>query len=224
MKKDDIEIVPAVLRRTWEMIERDWNLVREAASHIQIDITDGVFAGDGTWRDIPRFKQLPQSEKAEMHMMVQRPAYYVDDLIDLNPARIIFHLESFAGSGELVSVYEKMRGETQSELALAINPSSPNERLEEFLGRVDYVLFLGVEPGYANQPFDQRIYRKIGAFCDKHSAVPVAVDGHVNKETIGPLTKAGARMLCANTAIFREGDPLENMKQLELLARAALED
>lgn len=218
-----IEIVPAVLRRTYEKIEEDWNLVRDIAAHIQIDITDGIFAGEGSFRDVSKFKQLVSSEKAEMHMMVHRPAYYVDSLIDLNPARIIFHLEAFAGFGDLVAVYEKMRGETQSELALAINPSSPNERLDDFLDLLDYVMFLGVDPGYANQPFDQTVYQKIGSFHAKHKKVPIAVDGHVNRDTIGPLVVAGANMLCSNTAIFGEGDPLENMKQLNLLALSALE-
>lgn len=217
----NIEIVPAILRRTFEKVEHDWNLVRDIADHIQIDVTDGIFAGDGTFRDISKFKQLARSDKAEIHMMVHRPAYYVDSLIDLNPARIIFHLEAFAGFGDLVSVYEKMRGDTQSELALAINPSSPSERMDEYLTLLDYVMFLGVDPGYANQPFDQSVYRKIGSWRDKHKRITIAVDGHVNKETIGPLVKAGANVLCVNTAIFEEGDPLENMRQLKLLALSA---
>jgi len=216
-----IEIVPAVLRKTFEGVEEDWNKVQEEADHVQIDITDGVFAGDGTFREISRFKKLRKSEKAEMHMMVHRPAYYVDDMVDLNPSRCIFHLEAFAGSGDLRSVYAKLRGDTQAELALAINPDSPSERLEEFLELIDYVLFLGVNPGWANQPFDHGVYRKIGAWHDKHSDMPIAVDGHVNKETMGPLVEAGATILCANTAIFGEGDPVENIKQLRLLAEAA---
>jgi ribulose-phosphate 3-epimerase len=219
-----IEIIPAILKRTFEDIERDWNIVRDVASHIQIDITDGIFAGNDTFREIPRFKQLVNSNKIEMHMMVHKPSYYVDNLIDLSPARIVFHLEAFAGSGDLISVYQKMRASTQSELALAINPNSPNERLNDFLELLDYVMFLGVDPGYSNQPFDQGVYQKIGAFRKKCPQMPIAIDGHVNKETINPLVKAGANMLCINTAIFKGGDPLENIQQLKLLALSTLEN
>jgi len=216
-----LEVVPAILRKTYEDVVRDWNKVCRIVAHVQVDITDGIFAGDGTFREISRFKQLENSQKIELHMMVHQPARYVDDVIDLNPARCIFHLESFAGTGDLLSVYTTLRDKTQSELALAINPGSPSARLEEFLPWVDYVMFLAVDPGYSNQPFDQMVYQRVGSFREQHAALPIAVDGHVDKETIGPLAKAGATMLCANTAIFKEGDPLENLTQLRLLAESA---
>lgn len=216
-----LEVVPAILRKTYEDIRQDWNRVCRSADHVQIDITDGIFAGDGTFREIRRFKQLENSQKIELHMMVSQPAQYVDDMVDLNPARCIFHLESFAGKGDLAEVLETIRSKTQAELALAINPSSPRERLNEYLYLIDYVMFLAVDPGYANQPFDQNIYQRIGAFREQYTEWPIAVDGHVNKETIAPLVKAGATMLCINTAIFSQGDPIENMTQLRLLAESA---
>lgn len=217
-----IEIVPAILRSTFEGIESDWNIVRDAAKHIQVDITDGIFAGDGTFRDVKRFKQLNKSEKIELHMMVHTPANFVADVIDLSPARCVFHLEAFAGSGDLHFVYQKLGSTTQTELALAINPESPSERLYEYMSLIDYVLFMGYNPGWANQDINPHVYRKIGAFKDKYPRVPVEVDGHVSRETIDPYVKAGARILCANTAIFGAGEPLENMKQLALLAEAAV--
>ncbi len=220
----NIEIVPAVLRRTYEKIEEDWNVVREAAAHVQIDVTDGVFAGDGTFRQVSRFKRLAKSEKCELHMMVHTPSYYVDDIIDLNPARCVFHLEAFFDTGDTAFVYEKLREKTQSELALALNPETSNERLEEHLPLLDYVMFMGYNPGWANQPINPVVYKKIGQFKSRHADTPVAVDGHVDKETVAPYVKAGASILCANTSIFGQGNPLENLEQLRLLARAAVED
>lgn len=217
----NIEVVPAILRSTYECIEEDWDKIAEAALHVQIDITDGVFAGEPAFREVRRFKRLPGSDKIELHMMVHTPAHYVDDIIDLNPARCIFHVEAFEGTDGVRAVYEKLRAETQSELGLAINPESPSQWLEEHLDLIDYVLFMGYAPGWANQPLDERVYTKIGAFCDKHPDKRIAVDGHVNKETVEPFVKAGASILCANTAVFGEGNPVENLRQLQLLAEAA---
>lgn len=219
----NVEVVPAVLRSTFEKIEADWNIIREGTSHIQIDITDGVFAGDGSFREVQRFKRLIDSEKCELHMMVQTPGSYVDDVIDLNPARCVFHLEAFAGQGDIQFVYEKLREGTSAELALALNPTTPNERLEEHIKLIDYVLFMGYNPGWANQPIDPGVYRKIAEFKAKHKNMPVAVDGHVDKETVEPYVRAGASILCANTSIFGRGNPTENLKQLQLLAEAALD-
>ena len=218
--KKQVEIVPAVLRATYENIEHDWNVISDVVDHIQIDITDGVFAGEGSFREVRRFKQLKNSEKCELHMMVHSPAVYVDDVIDLNPARCVFHLEAFSGAGDIEFVYEKLREGTQSELALALNPESPNERLDDYMHLIDYVLFMGYNPGWANQPINPVVYRKIGAFKDQYKEVRVAVDGHVDKTTVEPYVKAGASILCANTSIFKEGNPIENYKQLLLLAEA----
>ena len=219
-----IEIVPAVLRKTWEGIQEDWNKVVALVDHVQIDVTDGVFAGDGTFREVKEFKKLPVSQKTELHMMVHTPSNFVEDIIDLNPARCIFHLESFEGTNDISFTYQKLREKTNSELALAINPMSPNERLEEQLELVDYVLFMGYAPGWSGQELDEAVFTKIGKFVDRHPNVPVAVDVAVTKDTVARYVKAGARMLCANSAIFKEGDPKENIIQLRLLAEQGLKD
>ena len=217
-----IEIVPALLRKSFEDIESDWGKVVDFAPHIQIDVTDGIFAGDGTYRELRRFKQLPQSEKIELHMMVHTPGNFVDDVIDLRPARVIFHLESFEGTGDIEFVYKKLRQDTQAELALALNPESPNERLDEYVDLLDYVLFMGYNPGWANQPINELVFNKIRHFTEKYSNVPVAVDGHVSKETIVDYVQAGATILCANTAIFGSGNIQENYTQLKLLERYSI--
>jgi ribulose-phosphate 3-epimerase len=219
LTRETIEIVPAILRATFEEIETDWKKVQHEAEHIQIDVTDGVFAGKGTFRELGRFKQLPGSEKIELHMMVHTPANFLPEIVDLAPARCIFHLESFTGTDGVVPVYEKLRKETHSELALALNPESPNERLEEFLGLIDYVLFMGYTPGFANQPIDEVVFRKVGQWHDKHPEMAIAVDGHVNQETVRAYCQAGATILCSNTAIFGQGEAAANLRNLEKLCQ-----
>ncbi len=209
------------MRATWEGIAQDWAKIVDVAGHIQIDITDGIFAGDGTFRHIREFKKLPKSEKIELHMMVHTPGIFVDDIIDLNPARCVFHVESFTGTNDIAHVYQKLRETTQTELALALNPDSPLAWLEEQVTLLDYVLFMGYNPGWANQPLDERVYMKIGQWRAAHPDMPIAVDGHVSKDTIEPYVKAGATILCANTSIFGKGDPKENLRQLQLLAEGA---
>lgn len=217
-----IEIVPAILRKTFEGIQQDWQRVVHYAAHIQIDVTDGIFADDGSFRNLPHLKQLPLHDKIELHMMVQRPAYYVDDIIALQPSRCVFHIESFVGSNDLLFVYEKLRERTSAELGIAINPNTPTDRIAEYLPNIQYVLFMGYIAGRANQAIDIMIFPKIAAFTSKYPDMPVAVDGHVDKQTIGQYAAVGANIFCANTSIFEAGDVGENIRQLELLARAAM--
>lgn len=218
----DIEIVPAILRRTYEDIATDWQKMYTAARHIQIDITDGVFAGDGTFREVTRFRQLPLYDKIELHVMVHTPTTFLTDILTLQPARCIFHLESFTGTDDLVGMYQTLRERTQTELALALNPETPSERLGEYLPLLHFVLFMGYNPGWANQPLNETVFNKVANWKTRHSDIPIAVDGHVNKKTISRYVASGATRLAANTAIFGAGDPVENLRQLQLLADACL--
>lgn len=218
---DNIEIVPAILKTTYEKIEADWNKVADTSEHIQIDITDGIFAGNESFMDIPRLADLSQSQKIELHMMVQTPADYVEDIIDVNPSRCVFHIEAFLGTMDLPFVYNTVGEYTSAEMGVAINPDTDASRLTEYLPLVQYVLFMGYTPGFAGQDINPDIFKKIADFHTKNPAVKISVDGHVDKETIQDYAKAGASIFCANSSIFKAGNPTENIKQLELLAQSA---
>lgn len=217
-----VEVVPAVLRSTWEGIQQDWNKVIRAVDHVQIDVTDGVFAGSGSWRNVRQFKKLVESEKTELHMMVHNPEIYVADVIDLNPARCIFHIEAFADGGHVRTVYERLRQDTTTELALAINPGTPIQWLQDQLSLVHYVLFMGYNPGWSGQEINPIVFQKIGGWHTKNPDMTIAVDGHVDLRTIPQYVKAGAKILCANSSIFRVGDPVENIRQLRLVAASVV--
>lgn len=216
-----IEIVPAILRRTYEGILEDWQKVVELAPTIQIDITDGVFAGDGTFRELRQFKHLPEYNKLELHLMVHNPDHYLADITALNPARTVFHIEAFADGGHIDTTYRTLRESTSSLLGLAINPDTPSAWLEEQLPRIDYILFLAVNPGWGGAPLQRKVFRKIQEFHQQHPDVTVAVDGGVSTTTIKDFITAGATILCANSAIFKSNQPPRAaIDQLKHLATA----
>ena len=217
----DIEIVPAILRNTFEAIAEDWSKVSAVVDHIQIDVTDGVFAGSKNFMDIPHLAELDDPHKIELHMMVQTPADFVDDIIELNPGRCVFHVEAFLGTMDLPFVYNTIGEYTSAEMGIAINPDTDIARLTEYLPIIQYVLFMGYNPGYANQEINPAVFTTIEKFHANHPHIPLAGDGHVSKETVEQYVRAGATILNANTAIFGSGNPQENIHQLQLLAQSA---
>lgn len=98
--------------------------------------------------------------------------------------------------------------------------------LEYVLERLDYVLVMTVNPGYAGQKMTPASIRKI-ADCREFlamrgfSSLPIQVDGNVSFDTIPDMVAAGATNLVAGTSsIFRRGGSIaENMAKL----RAAIE-
>lgn len=217
-----IEIVPAILRTTFEKIAEDWNTVVDVADHIHIDIMDGVFTGEKGFLDILHLQDLPDSHKIELHMMVQTPGDFVDDIIDLNPGRCVFHIEAFHGKLDLPFVYNTIGEYTSAEMGIAINPETDSERLREYLPLVQYVLFMGYKPGRANQPINTDVFKKIQTFHEANPTIAISADGHVGKDTIQSYVQSGATTLCANTALFGGGDVQENLEQLYLIAKMPL--
>lgn len=217
-----IEVVPAILRKSFEKIRHDWEQVAEVATHVHLDVADGVFAGDATWQDIARFAELGDTPLMELHMMVQRPADFVEAVIELAPGRCIWHLKVFADADEVRSFFQYLRGKVDTELALALNIETSIERLEPLLDVVDYVLFMGIDPGFTSQPLVASVFKRISQFKKSNPDMTVAVDGAVSKKSIERYARSGARQFCAHSSIFGEGDPKENMEQLRLLAEAAI--
>lgn len=222
MLTEALEIVPAILSPSFETMARHWAAVIDEVDHVQLDVTDGIFAGAGTFRDIARFAELGDLAKMELHLMVQPPADYVNAVMLLKPARCAFHLEAFESIEALTFVYQKLREVSGIELGLALNPATPYTRIEPVLNLIDYVLFLGVYPGQFGQSLAPEVPKKISAFHAMHPHFPIAVDGHVGRDTIEIFVQSGARILCIHSAIFGSGVPKENIIQLRLLAEAAL--
>lgn len=216
-----VEIVPGIQHLTYEGIAKAWDLVHELAAHLHVDVSDGVFTGEGTFRDVQHFRKLPNSDKIELHMMVHNPGHYVDDVIQLNPARCVFHIEAFADGGHIEEVYGALRAATSSELGLAINPKTPTQWLQEQVRLIDYALFMGYQASWTGTKLDGRVFRKIAAFHKKNPSLPIAVDGGVSVDSIPKFVAAGASILCANSAVHKDGAHRANLAQLHHVADTA---
>src|SRR5271166_4766767 len=91
---------------------------------------------------------------------------------------------------------------------VAINPATPESAIEYVLDRLDTILVMTVNPGFGGQAFipamiDKvaRVKRMIG-----ERDIRIEVDGGVAPHTAPLLTRAGADVLVAGSAVF-EGDP-----------------
>jgi ribulose-phosphate 3-epimerase len=141
----------------------------------------------------------------------------VEKFVGIGGARIIIHYES----AEKEKVWEAARKVQAmvTEVGIAIDSTTPNEVLSEFLADerpVDFVQFMGIAKiGYQGQPFDERVIGKIKALRAKYSDIIISVDGSVNFETAPLLIKAGANRLAAGSAVFGSGDARESIRELE---------
>jgi ribulose-phosphate 3-epimerase len=77
---------------------------------------------------------------------------------------------------------------------------------------------MSVNPGFGGQSFIHSSLRKIELLSKIRESrglqFRIEVDGGVHHGTVADIVRAGAEILVAGSAIFGQGDPRENAKQL----------
>jgi ribulose-phosphate 3-epimerase len=93
---------------------------------------------------------------------------------------------------------------------IAVAPSRPLDGVRDSLRGIDYLLILGVNPGFGGQSFKEETLRKMEEahrYRVEHGlSWDIAVDGGVNMTTAPRIVKTGANVLVAGTAVFGAAD------------------
>lgn len=187
-------------------------LVRGGAEMLHIDIMDGHYVPNlclsfdqaaAIHRYCPR---LP----LDLHLMVDDPFAWLEQLEELAPGYTSFHLDSTPFALRLI---DRLRN-LHIRPGVALNPSQPLASLEEVLARVDFVLVMGVEPGFSGQRFLERTTERIRALAglrqERGLTFSIMVDGGLD-HTSGPAcAQAGADILVGGAFVcFGQPDGIE---------------
>ncbi len=207
------QIIPAILPKVQSEVNQKSKAVLGLVSCVQIDVCDRKFVPTKT-----AFKELPFLDglEYELDLMIDQPELVIESYIDLQPARIIIHLESVQDHVKLFLALEQIRGII--EIGLSISSETPDEVLEKYIEDCDFIQLMGIAKiGYQAQPFDESVIERIAYFHRKYPDMPISVDGGVNETTIKRLVGAGASRLVVGSSIFATGNPVDNIEKLESL-------
>jgi ribulose-phosphate 3-epimerase len=108
---------------------------------------------------------------------------------------------------------------------VAINPATPADAVEHVLDLVDLVLVMTVNPGFGGQAYLASMEPKIAevrAMVDGAGLadlVDVEVDGGIAPDTVAGAAAAGANVLVAGSALYRDPEGLAHAVA-ELRSRA----
>ena len=136
--------------------------------------------------------------------MVDRPLKYIEKWKKIkNIFRIIFHLESNDDPSEVVKKIKSLG----LQAGIAINPTTPTEKLKPYLDKIDLVLFMTVVPGKQGGEFLPEIKEKINELKTINSKLLIAIDGGVNKNTIEEVKTWGVDIISIGSAIIKQKNP-----------------
>jgi len=154
---------------------------------VQIDIVDGVFAGNRTI-DPSVLKYLDTNLKLDFHLMVANPASWVEKCASVGANMVIGQIEQMASQEEFVKKCQM----ANVSVGLAVNLPTPIDSLDKtIIGDIDTLLLMSVPAGFGGQEFDQGVYQKIkdASLLREKDTTPfgLCVDGGVNEENVSTL-------------------------------------
>lgn len=212
-----VKIAPSILSADFARLGEQ---VKEAdhagADYIHVDVMDGHFVpnltiGPVVVECLRPFTALP----LDVHLMIEDPSRYIPDFAKAGANILTVQQEACT---HLHRVVEQIK-EHNVRAGVAINPATPIGMLEEILPFIDLVLIMTVNPGFGGQSFIRTMPRKITAMRQmierQGAAVELEVDGGIHSETAPVAVRAGAQVLVAGSAIFKEGESVaQTLKEL----------
>ena len=219
-------IAPSVLPADFSKIGEEVRALDEAGVDIiQWDVMDGQFVPNLTFGpDVIASARSYSTKPFEAHLMVLTPDVMAQRYVEAGCQRLIVHAEACT---HLHRTLENIRG-MGATAAVALNPHTPTSTIENVLDLVDMVLVMTVNPGFGGQSYIKTMEPKIRQVRDMITArglgdsVHVEVDGGISPTTIAGAAKAGANVLIAGSALYRDPKGLAHaVTELRALATAA---
>ncbi len=166
------------------------DLINEtSADAIHVDLIDGIYAGTKNF-DINHLPEIFKDNRKpiDIHMMVNRPSGYLNDLLKLKPICIYIHPStepSVFGLLNELNNYGIKRG-------LVINPDEEIPSFSHYFPYVDRVLLMSVTPGKGGQKFLDNTKDRLQELISfkKDNDFEIYVDGGINDETIKEVLNA----------------------------------
>ena len=203
-----IHIAPSVLPTDFSKLGEECIALEEAGvDRIQWDVMDGQFVPNLTFGpDVVAACRPHVSIPFEAHLMVNTPEVLLERWVEAGCNLLLVHAESTI---HLHRCLEQVRA-AGAGAAVALNPSTPISAIEHVLDLVEMVLIMTVNPGFGGQAYISTMEPKVRELRELIVArgldIDIEVDGGIGPDTIAGATAAGANVLVAGSALYR--DPL----------------
>ncbi|MBR5977261.1 MAG: ribulose-phosphate 3-epimerase [Clostridia bacterium] len=213
-----IIIAPSLLSCDFAKMGEEVKRMEDAgADWMHIDVMDGHFVPNITI-GAPVVKSLKKvmNSVADVHLMISDPLKYAEDFAAAGADYITFHVES---DSDPVETINRIR-ELGCRPSISVKPMTPAEVIFPYLGLVDMVLVMTVEPGFGGQSFMADMMPKVKAIreeCERrglHDMI-IEVDGGIDTNTVSVAAKAGANAFVSGSAVFKAPDAEEIIKELK---------
>jgi len=218
-----VKIAPSILSADFARLGEAVAAVDSAgADYIHIDVMDGHFVpnltiGPGVVKALRPWSAKP----FDVHLMMAPVDSYLEAFAEAGSDIITVHAEA---GPHLDRTLQRIRG-LGKRAGVALNPATPPSAIAHVLDLVDLVLVMTVNPGFGGQAYLSTMEPKIAELrtmiddAGLADTVDLEVDGGIGATTIAGAASAGANVLVAGSALYRDPEGLEHAVT-DLRARA----
>jgi ribulose-phosphate 3-epimerase len=177
---------------------------------IHVDIMDGHFVpnltfGPGVVAALRRTSRLV----FDVHLMLDEPHRYIEAFARAGASLISVHIEPDYDHADTLARIRRLGCKN----GIVLNPGTSADAIEPYLGGVDLVLVMTVQPGFGGQSFRRDMLPKIARLAawrrQRGLEFRIEVDGGIDLSTATECRAEGADTFVSGTSFFGAPDPAE---------------
>jgi len=210
-------IAPSILSADFSRLAEEVRAVEKAgADWIHVDVMDGHFVPNITLGPLVVKAIRPvTSLPIDVHLMIENSDRFIPAFAEAGADCISVQVEACI---HLNRTLHQIR-EAGARPGVVLNPSTDLESVKWVLEAVDFSLIMSVNPGFGGQHFIpnslEKIRRLRRTIDDSGLSVQIEVDGGIKENNIAEVSRAGADIFVAGSAIFASPDYAETIAAMK---------